>query len=164
MTPLQCERCGADLEAAYRTQAFTGQGQSHQIGPDGASIVLQLGGFIACGWNCLAVLAAQRAGSSADAAVRIVAERERQVTTEGYTPEHDASMPPGELGRAGVCYARGALDEYVTSAPPPEWPWDVEWWKPKSHQRDLIRAGALIAAEIDRDPARKPASSSERSG
>lgn len=30
------------------------------------------------------------------------------------------------------------------------WPWAVRWWKPKDPIRDLVRAGALIAAEIDR--------------
>jgi hypothetical protein len=30
------------------------------------------------------------------------------------------------------------------------WPWSFEWWKPKDRIRNLVRAGALIAAEIDR--------------
>jgi len=31
------------------------------------------------------------------------------------------------------------------------WPWGSEWWKPsKDPIRDLVKAGALIAAEIDR--------------
>ena len=31
------------------------------------------------------------------------------------------------------------------------WPWDVSWWKPSdSPIRNLVKAGALIAAEIDR--------------
>jgi len=31
------------------------------------------------------------------------------------------------------------------------WPWDEEWWKPDNDAvRNLAKAGALIAAEIDR--------------
>lgn len=37
-------------------------------------------------------------------------------------------------------------------AVPPMWPraWDLERWKPKDRRRDLIRAAALIVAEIER--------------
>jgi hypothetical protein len=31
------------------------------------------------------------------------------------------------------------------------WPWDQDWWKPSPDPiRNLVKAGALIAAEIDR--------------
>jgi hypothetical protein len=30
------------------------------------------------------------------------------------------------------------------------WPWNKSWWKPRNAIEDLTRAGALIAAEIDR--------------
>jgi hypothetical protein len=30
------------------------------------------------------------------------------------------------------------------------WPWEDKWWKPKDRRRDLVRAGALIVAEIER--------------
>jgi hypothetical protein len=30
------------------------------------------------------------------------------------------------------------------------WPWHDDWWKPKDRRRDLIRAAALIVAEIER--------------
>jgi hypothetical protein len=31
------------------------------------------------------------------------------------------------------------------------WPWDEKWWKPSTNPiRNLVKAGALIAAEIDR--------------
>ena len=36
------------------------------------------------------------------------------------------------------------------------WPWERDWWKPVDNRRDLVRAGALISAELDRmDRARK---------
>lgn len=170
MSAITCERCGEQLAHSYSTTAYSGTGQTMQLAPDGAGCVIQLGGMVACSWNCLAVLAAQRAGSTGDAAVRIVAERERQVTGEGWSPEHDAGLPAGELATAAGCYLARAVGEIVGLHARPEhpvtarvdtdgdhialrWPWDPEWWKPKSPDRDLIRAGALIAAEADRDPA-----------
>lgn len=34
---------------------------------------------------------------------------------------------------------------------PELWPWDVRWWKPSPDpERNLVKAGALIAAELDR--------------
>lgn len=161
--PMLCERCSSPLAGSWSTQAYSATGQTIQVAPDGSSAIFPLGGFIACSWNCLAVLAAQRAGTTADAAVRIVAERERQVTTEGYTPEHDRDHHDGQLALAGICYAgqHAAIREHAfietdqdigtaSEGAPGAWPWDPEWWKPKDPQRDLVRAGALIAAEADR--------------
>ena len=73
----------------------------------------------------------------------ITAERQRQVAVEGWTPEHDAHHSKGELARAAACYALGAR-------PPGLWPWEDKWWKPSDTKRNLEKAGALIAAEIDR--------------
>jgi len=86
-------------------------------------------------------------------------ERDRQRFVEGWTPEHDEQHDRGELGQAGACYLHlvmgslgsGAADADQSSArEPAEWPWDSEWWKPKTRLRNLIRGGALIQAEIDR--------------
>jgi hypothetical protein len=93
--------------------------------------------------------------------LRIQAERERQQLIEGWTPEHDADHTGGELARAGACYAEAArvvahtpepaVLEYLRSNPPAGWPWHPSWWKPDSSPvRNLEKAGALIAAEIDR--------------
>jgi hypothetical protein len=30
------------------------------------------------------------------------------------------------------------------------WPWDLKWWKPTTPRRDLVKAAALIVAEIER--------------
>ena len=32
---------------------------------------------------------------------------------------------------------------------PALWPWDGEWWKPSTRERDLEKAGALLSAAID---------------
>jgi hypothetical protein len=83
-------------------------------------------------------------------AERIVAERQRQVSEEGWTPEHDDQHDLGELARAAACYATPRL--LGGSLPPQDWPWAVKWWKPTPNDRirELEKAGALIAAEIDR--------------
>lgn len=88
----------------------------------------------------------------------ITAERKRQVTEKGYTPEHDAEHSRGELARAAVAYAipNRSADEAVRF-------WPAGWPKtpvvnhnvhnPRGREkriRELAKAGALIAAEIDR--------------
>jgi hypothetical protein len=89
----------------------------------------------------------------------IAAERQRQVDVEGWTPEHDDEHVNGELAFAAACYARLAGDEGRTNGlahtsirhiVPGSWPWADEWWKPKGPRRDLLRAAALIVAEIER--------------
>lgn len=96
----------------------------------------------------------------------VAAERLRQVEEEGWTPEHDDVHESGELAAAAACYAyhttsMRAAGYSVTryeDRPPLDlyhpyrsmWPWDEAWWKPKDRRRDLVRAGALIVAEIER--------------
>lgn len=81
-------------------------------------------------------------------AERIAAERQRQLDAEGWTPEHDDGHAPGDLLLAGICYALHARGREQTAYD--WWPWDDEWFKPGDRVRDLEKAGALIAAEIDR--------------
>lgn len=87
-----------------------------------------------------------------DGASLIAAERQRQITAEGWTPEHDDEHGDGELVQAAACYALPphyrVFDEDASA--PQDWPWDAEWWKPGDRIRELVKAGALIAAEIDR--------------
>lgn len=33
---------------------------------------------------------------------------------------------------------------------PERWPWPIRWWKPKDRKSDLIRAAALLVAELER--------------
>lgn len=77
----------------------------------------------------------------------IAAERKRQIEDEGWTPNHDDEHNGGELALAGACYALGSTG--VRRAPE-HWPFDPNWWKPQSRRRDLVRAAALIVAEIER--------------
>lgn len=78
---------------------------------------------------------------------RIVAERKRQLCKKGWSPEHDDGHINGELVSAACCYVLAAENERRL---PQQWPWEPYYWKPKNRIRNLEKAGALIAAEIDR--------------
>ena len=83
----------------------------------------------------------------------IAAERQRQVQKEGWSIKHDDTHTRGELALAAACYAKEAALPAVlplTTKNGTLWPWSLEWWKPKTPRRDLIRAAALIIAEIER--------------
>ncbi|RUU99430.1 ead/Ea22-like family protein [Mesorhizobium sp. M6A.T.Cr.TU.017.01.1.1] len=89
------------------------------------------------------------------AAVRdVLAERRRQVEGEGWTPEHDDAHANGELANAAACYALGATVSKLKwghKSPPAIWPWRKSWWKIEGGaRRMLVKAGALIIAEIER--------------
>lgn len=89
----------------------------------------------------------------------IIAERQRQQSAEGWAPEHDDQHKDGQLATAASCYAlMGAREtclsdgEYLQSQKtlPYLWPWEPTSWKPTNPRRNLVKAGALIAAEIER--------------
>ncbi len=81
----------------------------------------------------------------------IAAERLRQIE-EGFDRAHDDAHQFGELPLAAACYATNAAtqDTPVPGWAPEEWPWNRLWWKPKDRRTDLIKAAALIVAEIER--------------
>lgn len=96
------------------------------------------------------------------AARDVLAERQRQVTAEGWTTEHDDSHHTGEIALAAGCYAMYAHHpDYYGTGPrenrvPRMWPWAEKWWKQAPPRRMLVKAGALILAEIERiDRARR---------
>jgi hypothetical protein len=102
----------------------------------------------------------------------IAEERERQIAQEGWTPEHDDGHKDESLARAACAYAYptgGAVFRHAGLTVMLErqwfWPWPIEQFKGKhgldaklqtkeqretGRIRDLVKAGALIAAEIDR--------------
>ena len=78
-------------------------------------------------------------------------ERRRQIEAEGYDAKWDRHNTPQVLCRAAVGYAlHEDPSELVSDAAAKLWPWSKEFWNPKDHLRNLVRAGALIAAAIDR--------------
>jgi len=95
----------------------------------------------------------------------IRAERERQIEQEGWTAEHDADAfhRDGELAWAAMYYAMPSdlavdyenCDEVNPTIQPIDFypaNWSQKWAKrdSKTRIRQLVVAGALIAAEIDR--------------
>lgn len=107
----------------------------------------------------------------------IAAERARQLTVEKWTPDHDDEHDKDQLALAAACYCipvctRGEIadNEHTRNLYTlfqRLWPWNIKWWKPSrgirhgdaianevseitARIRDLEKAGALVAAEIDR--------------
>lgn len=85
------------------------------------------------------------------AAEDALAERSRQVEAEGWTPEHDDAHSDGSLAVAAACYALSSTG-WLKKSLWRLWPktWSASWLKPKSRREDLVRAAALILAEIER--------------
>lgn len=86
-------------------------------------------------------------------------ERYRQITVEGWSADHDDEQWDGEIAGAAASYAHlaarqegsGLYEAEATSPPSQDWRWPAKWWKPSPDPvRNLVKAGALIAAEIDR--------------
>ena len=92
----------------------------------------------------------------------IAAERQRQIEAEGWTPGHDDEHTDGAMAQAAAAYAYATtlperIRRYVTGIYSIENDgilstiWPKGWkWKPKDPRRDLIRAAALVAAELER--------------
>lgn len=86
----------------------------------------------------------------------IAKERDRQIAIEGWTAEHDDEHCMGEMIGAAVTYAAHALGIVSDGEVPGAdnegwWPFEEALYKPSPDPiRDLVKAGALIAAEIDR--------------
>lgn len=80
----------------------------------------------------------------------VVEERIRQVLGEGRSGDNDDLYDLGQLASAAGCYAMHTL-AYPAGDPPPNWPWQAQYWKPSAdRRRNLQKAGALILAELDR--------------
>ena len=98
--------------------------------------------------------------------IRISSERKRQIRQKLWSPEYDQKRhQANQLSLAAACYA---IPDYCRSRLGREpifnqlWPWDRLWWKPANYEglsvkesalariRELEKAGALIAADIDR--------------
>lgn len=107
-------------------------------------------------WQCetpnhdafLAEVRAQGVKSLSNAVQSVISERQRQQSVEGWTPEHDDQYGESQLLWASSCYVLNTIQPF--NRIPMDWPWAPEWWKPTNPRRDLVKAGALIMAEIER--------------
>ena len=85
------------------------------------------------------------------AARDIVAERVRQITVYDFDADHDDIHDGRQIAEAAAAYglAYAGHASWAVNV----WPWDAAWWKPsggRGRRRDLVKAGALILAEIER--------------
>ena len=80
-------------------------------------------------------------------------ERQRQITEEGYSFEHDDQEDSHQLSDAAAVYACHASARHSLLH---LWPWSKGYFKPDKDNtidgriRELTKAGALVCAEIDR--------------
>lgn len=79
----------------------------------------------------------------AEAIDLIEAERQRQISVEGWTPEHDDQHTDGSLLTAAVIYWQHAARpdiplQFDSDGRPIGWPWERRWWKPKGKLRRNI--------------------------
>lgn len=100
----------------------------------------------------------------------IAEERDRQIIDLGYDIDHDKTHDSDDLAFAAVCYAapipvyltrtldrpfeeegrgRGGLVQWIEPWPN-DWPRKDRATNREERIRELVKAGALIAAEIDK--------------
>jgi hypothetical protein len=110
--------------------------------------------------GCIIWKETQKSGKPLTGVEIIKNERINQIKN-GWTLKHDAEHKTDDLAFAGATYAlpkdtrdmlQHLIPECEMDSVPPTWPWDPEYWHPTPEDRikELAKAGALIAAEIDR--------------
>ena len=93
-------------------------------------------------------------GDASQAAIDVLAERRRQIEQEGWKAADDDKHADGQMAVAAGYYAMACGYPHERDIGggivPQYWPWGRNWWKPKGKRANLVRAGALIVAEIER--------------
>ena len=74
-------------------------------------------------------------------------EREKQLIKYGYTSRHDAMYTNKELLYGALAYLSEAIHKGTGNE---NWPFNLEFWHPEDYVNNLKKAGAFIAAELDR--------------
>lgn len=108
-------------------------------------------------WMLIPPLAEDESHQS-NGAEMISQERARQVAQEGYSSEHDSAHSWGQLSMAATAYARAGFmasigfdESAIRLASEEMWPFGLHLLKTEGNTiRFYQKAGALIAAEIDR--------------
>lgn len=82
-----------------------------------------------------------------NAVLSVLQEREKQMNIKGYDVHNDDAYRHGELSLAASCYA---LDSGVKSGNVPvNWPFEDRYWRASTRRRNLVKAAALIIAELE---------------
>lgn len=147
----------------YRIGADCGDTFGTDSDYDGLSLTLEIADH-ADAMAMLAAITGPQTTMSA-AALDVIAERVRQAEKEGWSHKHDDQHDDFSLAKAASVYAacasvgrsdRAVMDIHGLHGTPGKlqdlWPisWDISWLKPTNRRRDLIKAAALIIAEIER--------------
>ena len=80
-------------------------------------------------------------------------ERVKQISKHGYTAYHDSGYKNKELLYAALAYLKtaiGAEETLEESWPMEDWPFGIEYFHDDGYVENLKKAGAFIAAELDR--------------
>ena len=88
----------------------------------------------------------------------IAEERQRQIAVKGFTAANDKDYTDKQLAKAALAYVIAYIgskfmsENYVLTKVMEWWPWPSHWFRlnEKNPRRMLAKAGALIAAELDR--------------
>ncbi|WP_245157927.1 hypothetical protein [Burkholderia multivorans] len=149
-------RCYADS-----ARVDSGKTPTHQCMTCGAvGVPDEVIGCTVCGFDDMQPLPMDDAAPTVAGEARLTAaardllsERRRQIEAEGWTPDHDDEHDNGEMAYAAACYALAELFVFDMSGLFDKlWPadWSRKWWKPTTKRRNLVKAGGLILAEIER--------------
>ncbi|EAM8398649.1 hypothetical protein YI12_09330 [Salmonella enterica] len=80
-----------------------------------------------------------------DALRDVIAERQRQISVKGWTPEHDDTYIGCELAAAAISYIEPVEAENY---------WPADWhdgsFRPSDYRRNLVKATALLVTELER--------------
>ena len=88
--------------------------------------------------------------------IELIAEEQQRVREqEGFTLESDKQYKNNELVKGAISYLRTPMyNVHIQTGQlaPMEFPFKQEWWKPSPDDRikELIKAGQMIASEIDK--------------
>jgi len=150
----------AEVEWTHRVFAEIDEMDEQGVVPNRVDAEWLAGRKLQCEINSLLSHACGEKGAQTNGAELIAAERTRQIADEGWTPQHDDEHVDCQLGLAARAYihvARCQVTLYVNVEEfhliPNDWPvdWLRETFKSSDDPvRNLVKAGALIAAEIDR--------------
>ena len=75
-------------------------------------------------------------------------EREKQISKHGYTIVHDRQHPKKAVLYGALAYLNSVI--YSPNIGIEDWPFEEESFKPEGDVNNLVKAAAMIIAEIDK--------------
>lgn len=75
-------------------------------------------------------------------------EREKQINKYGYTAVHDRQHHNKAVLYGALAYLNSTI--YSSTAGIEDWPFEKESFKPEGDVKNLVKAAAMIIAEIDK--------------